>query len=968
LWWQNKTAFVLLAVICVPFLGLTQQTTAGVSFINYNVEDGLPSDEAYHVMQDTRGYIWISTDQGVARFDGQNFKSFSSRNGLPDDVIFQTFEDHVGRIWFSAFNCELSYLEGDEVYEFPFNEQLLDALDGSPVCINLKVDKNNNVWVGYDKSGVLKIDTEGNVTRPVGQEPMVAQKFVDETNIIYGTIGRSVSFRSSRNKMQKVSLDHPDWEKPAEFYLNGVSNIIRMACIEPDKICVTTGSKNFLITDGNAKLEGSLMAPIISNDYINGALWLGMASGGVQELFVEKDQLSYGRHLLNGISVSHMFCDRQGGIWASTLEKGVFYCANPKIKAVTHNLEGAPLSLLQVVALPDSAGVYLNDRAWKVYNFSSSGQLGEAIPVQKARGIFKMNEGIGVTSGGLHRVVAQYAPKKISNHSTGRAHDFNDVTNQILCAGQFGVSLLDVNADTIRYYNIGRVFRAIFETNTTVLLARFDGVDRLNLVTSELTKVANIKGRVEDLKLIDGELFIATRNNGLIIVSDDSTIIMNENGGLPTNTIYCISYKDKDRIWLGTRKGVVLLDRTGYEWKISCVDQFGGLLANRITSLDLSDSIVAVGTRKGLNIFNPDDIVFDWELEIFLDSIRIQGDMVDKKVNEIELSSTGNSIEFFTSGICFNCNELATYKMYVNEKEILNESGHFELNDLASGEYKIRFMIHDKKIGSKQLRVEFSINVLKPLWERPWFIILYTLILLFGALMVMRIVLKRKMKRDKLISDTYVYQQRALTLQMKPHFIFNSMNSIQNIILTGKKREAHKYIASLARLMRSNLEHADVDYIALSDELDILQTYFELEQRRIEQEIELNIETDLSVSPHLYGVPPFILQPLLENCIWHGFNDDEVNDPKIRVGVKEDRGSLLVQVEDNGIGLIKAGAKKSLGSAKSSAIINLRLELLEKQHKFNAEFKITDLSTVGRQGTLVQFRMPLKKMEGQQWK
>jgi ligand-binding sensor domain-containing protein/two-component sensor histidine kinase len=964
LWWQNKTAFVLLAVICVPFLGLTQQTTAGVSFINYNVEDGLPSDEAYHVMQDSRGYIWISTDQGVARFDGQNFKSFSSRNGLPDDVIFQTFEDHVGRIWFSAFNCALSYLEGDEVYEFPFNEQLLDALDGNPVCVNLKVDKNDNVWVGYDKAGILKIDPKGNITRPVGQEPMVAQKFVDETNIIYGTVGRSISLGARNNKMQKVSLDHPNWKKTPELYLSGVSNIIRMACIEPDKICVTTGSKDFLITDGLAKLEGNLMTPIISNDYINGALWLGMASGGVQEIFVEKDQLSYGRHLLNGISVSHMFCDRQGGIWASTLEKGVFYCANPKIKAVTHNLEAAPLSLLEVVALPDSSGVYLNDRAWKVYNFSASGQLGKAIPLQKARGIFKMDEGVGVSSIGLYRIGAQADAEKISKHHPGRAHDFNAITNQIMCAGQFGVSLLDLNADTIRYYHIGRVFRAIFETDTTVLLARFDGVDRLNLATSELTQVANIKGRVEDLKLIDGELFIATRNNGLIIVSDDSTIIMNENGGLPTNTIYCISYKDKDRIWLGTRKGVVLLDRTEHKWKISCVDQFGGLLANRITSLDLSDSIVAVGTRKGLNIFNPDDIIYDWELEIFLDSIRIQGDMVDKKVNEIELSSTGNSIEFFTSGICFNCNEKATYKMYVNEKEIINESGHFELNDLASGEYKVRFMICDKKIGSKQLGVEFSINVLRPLWERPWFIVLYTLILLFGALLIMRIVLKRKMKRDKLISDTYVYQQRALSLQMKPHFIFNSMNSIQNIILTGKKREAHKYIASLARLMRSNLEHADVDYITLSDELDILQTYFELEQRRIEQEIELNIETDLSDSLELYGVPPFILQPLLENCIWHGFNDDEVNDPKIQIRVTEDMHSLVVQVEDNGIGLIKAGSKKSLGSAKSSAIINLRLELLEKQHNFNADFKISDLSTVGKRGTLVEFRMPLKKMGG----
>ena len=926
--------------------------------INFNVEDGLPSDEVYHVMQDSKGYIWISTDQGVARFDGRNFEVFSSRNGLPDDVIFQTFEDHAGRIWFSAFNCRLSYLEDGEIHEFRFNDQLLTALNGNPIPATLKVDAEGNVWIGYNKLGIVKVDTNGKVSFPMKERAYVLQTFIDSIELVYGSVSKVVS-SISHDTLHEAVVSHPSWKQPMKVKLDEVGNIIRVTSLPTNEISISTGKRLLLVVDGMKAVPIILSGPIISNDCIDNVLWVGMASGGIQEIVVEDGQAKFGRHLLSGLSVSHTMRDRNGGLWFPTLEKGVFYSANPKIKAITNNLDGTTLSVLQLVALSDSQGVFVKDRSANVQQVSYAGQLVNKLSIGSVRGIFRMDNSIGIGGGGLFKMNQDKTLTRLSERNLGTINDYRQGTNQIICAGQFGTSVLDESEDTIRYYSVGRVFRAIFETDSTALLARFDGVDRINLNTSELTKIANVRGRVEDLKLLGEELFIATRTNGLIIHNSDSTVVLNESNGLPSNAIYCISIVDRDRLLLGTRKGIVFFDRSAGNWNISCLDRSGGLLSNRITAIDTQDSTVVVGTRKGLNIFELGDVTFGRDTDIFLDSVRVSGVSIDKGNIDIQLSPVENSVEFFVSGICYDCRGRGVFLMQVNEKTVSNESGHFELNDLASGDYEIRFMIHDGRSEPIELGAVFHIKVLKPIWERIWVIITCSLLILTAALLLMRYVLRRKMKRDKLISDTYAYQQRALTLQMKPHFIFNSMNSIQNAILSGDKRVAHKYISNLARLMRSNLEHADADTIALSDELDMLKTYFDLEQRRIEQIIELKIELDVSLDTSLYGVPPFILQPLLENCIWHGFNHDRIDEPHITVRVKEGDNTLLMEVEDNGIGIDKAQKKNSLGAAKSSAIIGLRLELLEKQHKFSANFAALDRKTEGAEGTLVRFELPL---------
>ncbi|HLO92239.1 MAG TPA: two-component regulator propeller domain-containing protein, partial [Lentimicrobium sp.] len=94
------------------------------AFRNYSVDDGLPSSEVYHIMQDSRGYIWMATNMGVSRFDGRDFINYDVQNGLPENTVFEIFEDETGRLWFISFPFQLSYYKNDSIHPYKFNDKL----------------------------------------------------------------------------------------------------------------------------------------------------------------------------------------------------------------------------------------------------------------------------------------------------------------------------------------------------------------------------------------------------------------------------------------------------------------------------------------------------------------------------------------------------------------------------------------------------------------------------------------------------------------------------------------------------------------------------------------------------------------------------------------------------------------------------------------------------------------------------
>ena len=197
------------------------------------------------------------------------------------------------------------------------------------------------------------------------------------------------------------------------------------------------------------------------------------------------------------------------------------------------------------------------------------------------------------------------------------------------------------------------------------------------------------------------------------------------------------------------------------------------------------------------------------------------------------------------------------------------------------------------------------------------------------------------------------HTMRVLRLQMNPHFIFNSLNSISDYISKNDIDSADYYLAKFAKLMRGILENSEEREIPLADELRMLELYMQLEASRLAGKFSYEIRVSEDIDPDNVSIPPLILQPFVENSIWHGIAHKE-GKGRILIGVTQDNGMLSCSVEDDGVGRHNRGkhaGRKSYGVSISRD----RIDMLNKWKHTHASVNIIDLE----QGTRVEMKLPL---------
>jgi len=179
---------------------------------------------------------------------------------------------------------------------------------------------------------------------------------------------------------------------------------------------------------------------------------------------------------------------------------------------------------------------------------------------------------------------------------------------------------------------------------------------------------------------------------------------------------------------------------------------------------------------------------------------------------------------------------------------------------------------------------------------------------------------------------------------MNSHFIFNCMNSINSYILENDKKMASDYLTKFSSLIRLILENSDKQKLNLADELAMLETYMQLEQNRLDNKFDYHIHIDPLIKTTAFEIPPLILQPFVENALWHGLNRKE-GDKRLTVKISSDDEWIFATIVDNGIGRQKAGELKSGNKdyprSMGMEITGKRLQLIN--HDPNTSFAIKDL-------------------------
>ena len=208
-------------------------------------------------------------------------------------------------------------------------------------------------------------------------------------------------------------------------------------------------------------------------------------------------------------------------------------------------------------------------------------------------------------------------------------------------------------------------------------------------------------------------------------------------------------------------------------------------------------------------------------------------------------------------------------------------------------------------------------------------------------------------------------EMKALRAQINPHFLFNCMNSINSMILKGETERASSYLTKFSKLVRLILENAETAMVPLGSELALLESYIQLEELRFKGKINYNISVDESIEPESTYIPSMVLQPFVENAIWHGLMHKEENEKgNITVAIKENNDRLLCTIEDNGIGRERARqlGEQSVLKRKSMGmkITEDRLKLLNHGNAEPVIF-ITDLkdNKDHSTGTRIEINIPI---------
>lgn len=243
----------------------------------------------------------------------------------------------------------------------------------------------------------------------------------------------------------------------------------------------------------------------------------------------------------------------------------------------------------------------------------------------------------------------------------------------------------------------------------------------------------------------------------------------------------------------------------------------------------------------------------------------------------------------------------------------------------------------------------------------------FTVFAVVGTVLLIGLILlaynrRQVKKRLTLEKEVAEYEQKALHLQMNPHFVFNCLSSISSFIVQNGTDQALKYLSKFSKLMRLTLEYSKDALIPIDKEIESLQNYLELEQLRFHNKFTFNIQASDNVEFNM-GLPPLLIQPFVENAILHGVVPKDENG-KIDIYFDVENGQLTCSVTDDGIGLQESKTLKenSVTAHKSMAldITRKRLDIMETTTSKSAQIEITDLKTENKNGTRVKLRLPVQ--------
>ena len=267
----------------------------------------------------------------------------------------------------------------------------------------------------------------------------------------------------------------------------------------------------------------------------------------------------------------------------------------------------------------------------------------------------------------------------------------------------------------------------------------------------------------------------------------------------------------------------------------------------------------------------------------------------------------------------------------------------------------------DFELDEKQEEIEQKEEEIQSETLKNQRLVIYGLLFIVMLLCIGTYLILKNARKSKIANQLLAL--KSLRSQMNPHFIFNALNSVNHFVAKNDERAANKFLAEFSRLMRLVLEHSQEDFISLETEKEILSLYIKLEHYRFRDKFEYQFIIDESIDLDSTQIPPMLLQPYIENAIWHGLRYKETKGMLI-VNIRQENKTIIVTISDDGIGRTASKKEKTKHQKQHKSVglknIEERLAILNKVYKLNYTTTLSDLNPANHSGTLVEIKLSKK--------
>jgi ligand-binding sensor domain-containing protein len=910
------------------------------SFQHFGIEDGLPSTEVHDVHQDYLGYIWLATDHGLCRFDGFEFKVFSTRDGLTDNTIFDIIEQPDSSLWLTTYSGGVCIFDGEKGRPHPYNDTILDFL-GDFYIHHLEVKEDGSLRFRYMLSerrnqSTCHLDTLGNIS-------------IDST------------LRSEQFLMPSI---HPGQE--ADFF-EALEKAIRQEELMAEPSCeylfVPNGRKywrteeQLLVFDPATTSLDTLVYSFRHYATLEdqwGDAWFSSGQGGglIRARYLHGSWQK--EYFLPDMTVSDIAQDREGNIWISTVENGLFLLVNPGIQHF-QAIQGAPGKILSLAVWQDRlwAGVH----SGKSYSINAELEVETWDACEYTAGNFDMastedylwsaTKCLTTADGTDRYVLEKISPKAVAIGPGGNLY----------IGGILGIAHLQVSGRTL-------VKEQILSDSLTVYSLHLDAQNRLWVgALSGLWMVED--GELRDLRSLSpffqtritaiesfgkDTMLLATKGEGLLLYLPDTVIQINTPEGLNSQFIKSIYVEDKHTIWVGGNQGI---NQIHLDWdkmppvdKVVSIQTVDGLPSNEVFDFIPYNGYLWMATSRGLcrmDLAYLNKPLVDPRL--LITSVKVNGEELNG-AGTLQLDARENNLRFEYIGLFFRNPENVRYQyQLVGYDDSWQETRLRELSytNLPAGEYQFKLRAGSSSENWNVVPVEMRFTIQKPYYQRWWFV---GLSILGGILLISGIfleIIRRQQVQAAIERRVIQSEQKALRAQINPHFVFNAMNSIQYFITENDRHNAGIYLSRFSKLMRRILDNSKKNWIMLEEELSGMRHYLELEQMRFSERFDYRITLDPEIDPYETEIPSMILQPFLENALWHGLMK-KTTKGLLTIDFKIAKGVLRCVIEDDGIGRAEA-AKHRRKRHTSTGLQNVqeRIQLINAQDRTRMQLKIEDL-------------------------